>query len=107
VPTARAVTPAAPAVTLAARAVTPAAPAVTLAVRAVTPAAQASPPEAGSPPAAVTGVPPSAGVAESLTLRQAVLRLFEKEPGISPQPPDIRPLPRKLPAAVKEPNRQR
>jgi len=107
VPTARAVTPAAPAVTLAARAVTPAAPAVTLAVRAVTPAAQAFPPEAGSPPAAVTGVPPSAGVAKGLTLRQAVLRLFEKEPGISPQPPDIRPLPRKLPAAVKEPNRQR
>jgi hypothetical protein len=46
-------------------------------------------------------------VAESLTLRQAVLRLFEKEPGISPQPPDIRPLPRKLPEAVKEPNKQR
>jgi hypothetical protein len=45
-------------------------------------------------------------VAESLTLRQAVLRLFEKEPGISPQPPDIRPLPRKLPAGVKEPNKQ-
>jgi hypothetical protein len=70
--------------------------------RAVTPAAPASPPEAGFPPTPATGVPPSVGVAESLTLRQALLRLFEKEPGISPQPPDIRPLPRKLPAAVKE-----
>jgi len=91
----------------AARAVTSAARAVTSAAQAVTPAAQASPPEAGSPPAPATGLPPSADVAESLTLRQAVLRLFEKEPGINPQPPDIRPLPRKLPAAVKEPNRQR
>jgi hypothetical protein len=99
--------PAAGAATSAAQAVTPAAQAVTPAAQAVTPAAQVSPPEAGSPPAPATGLPPSADVVESLTLRQAVLRLFEKEPGIGPQPPDIRPLPRKLPAAVKEPNKQR
>jgi hypothetical protein len=62
---------------------------------------------AGSSKAGSLATDSPSGSVSHLSLLQAVLRLLEAEPDVKPLLPDIRPLPRKLPEAVKEPNRPR